>query len=122
MKQTSLIANKKAEESGLKLSHQKRILQALKGRILSVNYLEIAELTGLTPIQVHRRLNELERQGKVIVRHSHGGYSHYGIPTEHFPNTANHFYLKKSFEKWKKQAKKYEKFLGSELIELINNK
>ena len=119
MKETSLIANKKAEESGLKLSHQKRILTAVKAAGLPVNYLQIAEFTGLTPIQVHRRLNELERQGKVIVRHSHGGYSNYAIPTENFPNAANHFYLKKQFEKWKKQAKKYEKFLGTELVNEI---
>ena len=122
MKQTSLIANKKAEEIGLKLSHQKRILEALKVAGLPINYLQIAEFTGLTPNQVHRRMGELESVGKVIIRHSHGGYSHYAIPTEHYPNTAKHFYLKKQFEKWQKQAKKYEKFLGVELIELINNK
>ena len=119
MKETSLIANKKAEQSGLKLSHQKRILEVLKGRILSLNYLEIAELTGLTPIQVHRRLNELERQGKVIVRHSHGGYSNYEIINMNFPKAAEHLYKIKSFKKWQKQAEKYECFLGTKLVEEI---
>lgn len=122
MKQTSLIANKKAEESGLKLKHKQLILKVLKEAEKPLTSKEIAPFVLLDPVQVSRRMSELERVGKVIVRHSQGGYSHYGIPTEHFPNTANHFYLKKSFEKWKKQAKKYEKFLGSELIELINNK
>src|SRR5690554_6498909 len=119
MKETSLLANKRAEQSGLKLSHQKRILAALSCATNPLNYLQIAEFTGLTPNQVHRRMGELERQGKVIVRHSHSGYSHYAIPTESFPNTANHFYLKKQFEKWQKQAEKYEKFLGAELVKEI---
>lgn len=122
MKETSLIANKKADESGLKLSHQKKILTAVKAAGLPVNYLQIAEFTGLSPNQVHRRMGELERQEKVIVRHSHGGYSHYDIPIGSFPNTANHFYLKKQFEKWQKQAEKYEKFLGQNLVNEIKNK
>lgn len=119
MKETSLIANKKAEQSGLKLSHQKRILAELSCATKPLNYLEIAEFTGLTPNQVHRRMGELERQGKVIVRHSRGGYSHYDIPNVSSKYAAEHFYLKKQFEKWKKQAEKYEKFLGSELVKEI---
>lgn len=122
MKETSLIANKKAEQSGLKLSHQKRILAALSCATNPLNYLQIAELTGLSPNQVHRRMGELERQGKVIIRHSRGGYSHYDIPNVSSKYAAEHFYLGRKFKAWQKQAEKYEKFLGEELVKEITSK
>lgn len=57
---TSLAANKKADETGLKQHHQQKIINALQ-KIGSANYEQIASFTGMDRHAVGRRLSELER-------------------------------------------------------------
>lgn len=67
MKKTSRLANKMAEQSGLKVVHEKKILQALKRyKVNHPNYQQIAKVAGLEPVQVARRLSEMVGKGLII--------------------------------------------------------
>lgn len=64
MKETSLIANKAAEQSGLKEVHQSKILKALEKRKRGTSY-HISMWTGIDYVAVARRMGELVKKGKV---------------------------------------------------------
>lgn len=67
MKKTSIKANMMAEQSGLKVVHYKKILQAMKRyKVNHPNYQQIAKVAGLEPVQVARRLSEMVGKGLII--------------------------------------------------------
>lgn len=72
MKQTSIQANKKAEE--FKGTHREKIMHFLEGEMTG---LEIAEASGLKFESVMRRMSELERDRKVITKGSRDKYTVY---------------------------------------------
>jgi transcription initiation factor IIE alpha subunit len=75
-KQTSIAANIKAE--AFKGSHKKRIINCMEGAgVLTGN--QIAELCGLTFVQVMRRLIETVRDKKIIERGSKKGFTTYEL-------------------------------------------
>jgi len=63
MKATSLEANKKADQTGMKQKHKQKIIAALTLRDMTKN--DIAIATNLTDVQVSRRMSELEAYSKV---------------------------------------------------------
>ena len=119
MKQTSINANNLAESSGLKLSHQKRILAVLENINNSMCYIEIAANCGLTPNEVHRRMGELERKGKVKILKERNGYSLYYKPVIEHELLSAHAYKYKQFKQWQKQASNFAAFMGESLIKEI---
>jgi serine/threonine-protein kinase RIO1 len=120
MKQTSLKAFFGIKE--FSENHKQRILKALEKR--EGHSKDIALRTGLTDIQVMRRLSELERRGKVVVfgtatvnGKAKGIYHLNNVET---PQLSKAMYKRKQFENWKKQSKKFKSFLGEELYFRIN--
>ena len=61
---TSLGAHDGVKKRGQKVTHGDLVLQSLSIRKTG-NYEEIAMFCNLTPLQVVRRLNELEKAGKI---------------------------------------------------------
>jgi predicted Rossmann fold nucleotide-binding protein DprA/Smf involved in DNA uptake len=74
MKATSIEANNKANKSGLKINHKKKIMKVLT---TPMNGKEIAEETGLDYHAVMRRMSELESDNKVKVVGVKNRYSIY---------------------------------------------
>ena len=74
MKQTSLTANRNATKSGLKDSHKKKILKALKGKMTGK---QIAIKSGLDYHAVMRRMSELEEDLKVTMDGIKNGFTVY---------------------------------------------
>lgn len=64
METTSIIANRNMEQSGRKITHSDKILQALR-KIREGNFERIAYFAGLTESQVWKRLSELETAGMI---------------------------------------------------------
>lgn len=65
MRATSLIANKSAEQTGLKQQHYSKILNVL-GTFKSGTSYQISVWSKLDYIAVARRMGELEKKGKVF--------------------------------------------------------
>ena len=76
MKLTSLKANQKADKTGLKLNHKRKILKALD---MPLNGKEIALKSGLDYHSVMRRMLELQNENKVIVDGVKNGYTVYKL-------------------------------------------
>ncbi len=72
MKETSIQANRKAEI--FKTSHKRKILAVLDGKMTGQ---QIAELCGLTFVQVMRRCIDLVRENEIIERGSRKGFTLY---------------------------------------------
>jgi len=119
MKLTSINANNLAESSGLKLSHQKRILSVVGNITDPMNYLELSVKCKLTSNEVHRRMGELERKGKVKILKEHNGYSLYYKPVIEHELISEHAYKYKQFKRWQKQAENFAPFMSEELINRI---
>lgn len=65
MRQTSIIANKEAEKTGLKDQHHNKILKVLEKKGPGTSY-QISVWSKLDYIAVARRMGELEKKGKVF--------------------------------------------------------
>lgn len=65
MRQTSLIANRAAENSGIKQTHYRKILEALSKHKRGTSY-HISQWANLEYHSVARRMSELERDLKVM--------------------------------------------------------
>lgn len=121
MKQTSINANNLAETSGLKISHQKKILAVVGNINDPMNYLILAARCSLTPNEVHRRMGELECKGKVKILKEENGYSLYYKPVIEHELLSNHGYKYKQFKRWQKQVENFIPFMSEDLINQIKN-
>jgi len=118
MKKSSTLANKNAENSGLKDSHKKKILKALIDSQLTNK--QIGSKIGIDYREVSKRTSELERDGEVFVV-SELPTCVYSLTNLDYPNLNKAKYEERQFRRWQKKSKDFGRFLSVDLIEEITN-
>ena len=113
MKQSSIISNKRAEDSGLKESHKSKILKALIDCELTAK--DIGYKIDIDYREVSKRMSELERDGKVFVV-KELPVCVYKLTNLDYPNLNTAKYEEKQFKRWIKKSESFGRFLSQGLI------